>query len=101
MDFLDRQTRYWDGAAGVKRFTHPLERGFFAGRVPKDARILDLGCGYGRIVSDLSAEGYGNVVGIDISGGMIERGRRTCAFSTDPGSPSKRAHSTRSSFSRS
>jgi SAM-dependent methyltransferase len=76
MDFLDRQTRYWDGAAGVKRFTHPLERGFFAGRVPKDARILDLGCGYGRIVSDLSAEGYGNVVGIDISGGMIERGRR-------------------------
>jgi SAM-dependent methyltransferase len=76
MDPLDRQARYWDDAAEGKRFTHPLDRALLAGCVAPEARILDLGCGYGRIVSDLAEAGYRNVVGIDISGRMIERGRR-------------------------
>lgn len=76
MHSLDRQARYWNAVADEKRFTHPLDRGLLAGSVAKDGRILDLGCGYGRIVSGLGEEGYRNVVGIDISSGMIERGRR-------------------------
>ena len=45
------------------------------GLLPPAARILDFGCGYGRTCSELIDAGYRNVIGIDISGGMIQRGR--------------------------
>jgi len=76
MDPLDRQTEYWDRVAEEKEFLHPLDAGVLRSLVPETARLLDFGCGYGRTCADLAALGYENVVGVDVSQGMIARGRR-------------------------
>ena len=39
----------------------------------KDARILEIGCGFGNCLSLLMVNGYGNVVGVDISDEAIEK----------------------------
>jgi SAM-dependent methyltransferase len=39
------------------------------------ARILDLGCGYGRLAAQLADAGFENVVGYDSAPAMIKRGR--------------------------
>jgi len=67
--------RYWDQKAAQLTFTHPLNLGWIAA-LPKRARILDYGCGYGRTLAELSDAGRRNSVGVDSSAGMIERGRR-------------------------
>lgn len=68
--------RYWDEKArAAPTFVHPLEPAWLAG-LPKHARILDYGCGYGRMTAELAAAGWRNVVGVDVSAGMIARGRR-------------------------
>jgi SAM-dependent methyltransferase len=66
---------YWEANADAHSFGHPLELGWLA-RLPKDARILDFGCGYGRAAAELVAAGWRSVVGVDFAAGMIERGRR-------------------------
>lgn len=43
--------------------------------MPCTAKILDYGCGYGRISRLLKDAGYANIIGYDTSFGMIERGR--------------------------
>lgn len=73
---INNQIPYWDSVAWEKTFTHPLNIDVFREYVPSDSRILDYGCGYGRTVNDLLNAGYANVVGIDSSARMIERGRR-------------------------
>jgi SAM-dependent methyltransferase len=70
---------YWDAQAASLTFTHPLNLDWLAG-LPKDARILDYGCGYGRTLSELAAAGWANAVGVDFSAAMIEQGR-----GVDPG----------------
>lgn len=42
--------------------------------IPRECRILDYGCGYGRTSAYLLACGYFNVTGVDISPVMIKRG---------------------------
>ena len=70
------QGRYWDRVANGKTFTHPLNARWLARWAPQSASLLDYGCGYGRILSDLAGLGYANAIGIDRSAPMIERGRR-------------------------
>jgi len=65
---------YWDAQAASLTFTHPLNLGWLA-QLPKAARILDYGCGYGRTIAELAAAGWTNAVGVDSSAAMIERGR--------------------------
>lgn len=47
----------------------------FRALVPIGAKVLDYGCGYGRACAELATSGYRDVVGVDISAGMIARGR--------------------------
>jgi SAM-dependent methyltransferase len=68
------QRTYWDDVANVKTFTHPLPLPWLANLSPS-ARILDFGCGYGRIGLELSALGFADVVGVDFSPEMIARAR--------------------------
>jgi len=56
----------------------------------KNGRILDLGCGAGRIAIGLYKLGYHNVTGIDLSDSMIDKARQIsvemkCPISFDKG----------------
>jgi SAM-dependent methyltransferase len=76
MDGSDSQTEYWNRAASDREFTHPLDFERFKRVVSPEARILDHGCGYGRICHRLRKAGYRNVIGIDTADGMIREGMR-------------------------
>ncbi|MEV5705223.1 class I SAM-dependent methyltransferase [Actinoallomurus sp. NPDC052274] len=76
MEDLGRQIAYWDGAGATKTFTHPVDLGWLAG-VSRDARVLDYGCGYGRVMAELSEHGFTDMSGVDLSPALIARGRRS------------------------
>ena len=59
------------GGVGLWRSEERLFRQLF----PRDARLLDLGCGAGRIALGLWRLGYGNVTGVDFCAPMIEAAR--------------------------
>lgn len=67
---------FWEGTGAKKTFTHPLDHALLEQYVPRDARILDYGCGYGRLTAQLTELGYRGVQGVDPSRALIERGRR-------------------------
>jgi SAM-dependent methyltransferase len=75
MNDLDVQRDYWDSVAFSKTFSHPIPLATFRRLFPPTAKILDYGCGYGRVCSELADAGYRNVVGMDISSEMVRRGR--------------------------
>ncbi|EPY2283561.1 class I SAM-dependent methyltransferase [Clostridium sporogenes] len=70
------QKAYWNDVAHKKEFTTPFHFKEFAKYVRKDARILDVGCGYGRTLEQLYQNGYKNLIGIDFSEKMIQRGKK-------------------------
>ncbi len=74
------QKEYWESVSGTKNFTTSLQKEDFLSLVGKDARILDIGCGYGRTLNELHELGYHDLHGFDISEGMAERGRRLYPF---------------------
>lgn len=67
---------YWDSVSDIKQFTTPFQVEAFQQYVNNDDKILDVGCGYGRTLNELYNMGYRNLIGIDFSKGMIERGIR-------------------------
>ncbi|MFF0387741.1 class I SAM-dependent methyltransferase [Kitasatospora sp. NPDC004615] len=75
MTDLGSQIAYWDGVGATKTFTHPVNLSWLA-EVGPDARVLDYGCGYGRVMAELSQHGFRDVSGVDLSPALIERGRR-------------------------
>lgn len=70
------QKAYWNGVAYKKEFTTPFHFEEFSEHVAKEAKILDIGCGYGRTLEQLHQMGYSNLIGIDFSKNMIERGKK-------------------------
>lgn len=70
------QKTYWNSVADKKEFTTPFHFEAFGKVVKKDGLILDIGCGYGRTLEKLYQCGYHNLIGIDFSEKMIERGRK-------------------------
>lgn len=75
MQTIDCQQTYWNSVAHEKKFSHSIEIKNFFELVPKQSKILDYGCGYGRTCDQLSNKGYYDVVGIDIALEMIKRGK--------------------------
>lgn len=75
-DIIMKQKSYWNDVAHKKEFTTPFHFKEFAKYVRKDARILDVGCGYGRTLEQLYQNGYKNLIGIDFSEKMIQRGKK-------------------------
>lgn len=71
---LGKQTEYWDKVANEKTFSHPIQFDFLDRVIKKDAKILDYGCGYGRVCHKFLNASYTNIIGVDISKKMIERG---------------------------
>jgi len=70
------QRGYWDKVAHEKSFTLPFDHSNFSTYMKKEDAILDIGCGYGRIVHELDQNGYTNLTGIDFSERMIQRGKQ-------------------------
>lgn len=66
----------WDKVANQANFNLEIDRERFLGMVNLHAKVLDFGCGYGRIVKELTECGYTDVTGIDPSSVMVERGHR-------------------------
>jgi ubiquinone/menaquinone biosynthesis C-methylase UbiE len=58
-----------------KTFTTPFMMDVFNKHVSADAHILDFGCGYGRTLAELSEAGFSNLMGIDFSESLVERGK--------------------------
>ena len=69
------QKEYWNEVSATKEFTIPINTELFFKYVTRQDLILDVGCGYGRVLNELYELGYRNLIGIDFSRGMIERGR--------------------------
>jgi len=82
-----------DGAFLLEAYSHPSalrcysravgrvglwksERRFFGRHLRPEGRLLDLGCGAGRTTFGLHAEGYRNILGADLSSGMVRQARR-------------------------
>jgi len=68
------QIKAWDSVAKEVDFNLEIDISEFTHLVPKDATILDYGCGYGRICETLYSIGYIQILGVDSSHGMIRRG---------------------------
>jgi len=66
---------YWDRVAEEKTFTHVLPEEWLVSMRP-DMRILDYGCGYGRMLRVLADRGCRNSIGYDSSRRMIDRATR-------------------------
>ena len=60
------------------RATRPRSSGWSGRRAPAGWLVLDAGCGPGLVAAALLAAGL-RVVGVDLSGEMIERARMRCA----------------------
>lgn len=69
------QKEYWDKVASEKNFTTPFQVDLFQKYVDKNSIILDVGCGYGRVLSDLYGIGYKRIIGVDTSNEMVKRGK--------------------------
>ena len=70
------QKEYWNSVSETKTFTLPFDGECFSEYVKKDSAIVDVGCGYGRVLKILWEEGYENLTGFDFSPMMICRARR-------------------------
>lgn len=71
---INNQKEYWDKVAWSKTFTHPLDEQLLGRFVSKNEKIVDYGCGYGRVVEILTGKGYSDVTGFDTSMELINRG---------------------------
>jgi 2-polyprenyl-3-methyl-5-hydroxy-6-metoxy-1,4-benzoquinol methylase len=56
--------------ADMKRWNHVIR--ILSAHLTKDQRIVDVGCGKGGLLLALQAQGYSNVVGIELSSGCRE-----------------------------
>uniref|UniRef100_Q0HWJ5 Methyltransferase type 11 n=1 Tax=Shewanella sp. (strain MR-7) TaxID=60481 RepID=Q0HWJ5_SHESR len=68
----------WDSVAGLVNFNLQISTNDFVAAVPFESKILDFGCGYGRITKEILELGYSKVVGIDSSEEMVNRGLSEC-----------------------
>ena len=69
------QIEYWNRVAAEKSFSHPLRADWLNNYLNPYARILDVGCGYGRTLKELSHAGFPRCIGLDFSASMLARCR--------------------------
>jgi SAM-dependent methyltransferase len=70
-----QSNNYWEREGATKTFTHPVNLEWLARYLGPECRILDYGCGYGRVMALLFERGYRQLLGVDASGAMIEKAR--------------------------
>lgn len=60
------------------KFTTPFPDEKFLSSLPKNIKILDVGCGYGRTLTYLSNLGFYNLTGFDISSSYVAQAKKNC-----------------------
>lgn len=60
------------------KFTTPLPDENFLSSLSKDIKILDVGCGYGRVLRYLDGLFFKNLTGFDISENYVDEAKRIC-----------------------
>lgn len=73
--FFDFEASYYSNEPFTKNTIEEVEFIIKEFGLPKDSKILDVGCGIGRHSIELAKRGY-KVIGIDISKGMLEEAKR-------------------------
>ncbi len=77
-----RLIQYWDANATSKEFKHPIPQPLIDRYFPSGAKVLDVGCGQGRLAGHLAQMGF-VVFGTDTSTAMLEQARQNvqgCEF---------------------
>jgi len=71
---IKNEKKFWD-SYGIRNkilsMNTPIYSTIIGNKIPKNMRILEIGCGIGRIMSTMS-EIFGEVIGVDVSKKMIE-----------------------------
>lgn len=75
MPDLDNQVDYWNRMGPCKPFGHPVNFERLSQWLTPDSRILDLGCGYGRVLGLLFERSYHNLIGFDPAAAMVALAR--------------------------
>lgn len=68
---------YWNEIGSRKNFEDPLYLEKMAPYISSNSKIVEYGCGYGRILDMLQKQNFTDLQGFDFSKNMIERGRST------------------------
>ena len=72
---LDLQIDYWNRVGPSKPFAHPVNLARLEEYLDPACRVLDFGCGYGRVAGLLWSQGYRNVIGVDPAPAMVAAAR--------------------------
>jgi SAM-dependent methyltransferase len=75
MQDLNHQLDYWNRVGPRKPFAHPVNFERLEQKLTSDSRIVDLGCGYGRVLGQLFDRGHQNLIGFDLAPSMIAMAR--------------------------
>lgn len=67
--------QYWNVLGSKKDFEDPLYLDRLSTFITAESKILEYGCGYGRLMQILNEHGYKNLVGFDFAQNMIKRGK--------------------------
>jgi len=71
----DCQLEYWNAVGPTKTFAHPVNVAQLRQLLTPSSRILDYGCGYGRVLGILHENGFLNLIGVDPAVEMIAMAR--------------------------
>ena len=74
--------KYWDASATSKEFRHPIPEPLIKKYFPTGGKVLDIGCGQGRLAKYLADMGF-SVAGTDTSTAMLEQAKKNvpgCEF---------------------
>ena len=79
-EYFDNIAEFWDSA-----YTHDIFARYTAAhmsQITSGCSVLDIGCGTGQMFPHLLAAGACEIVGVDISGRMVERAKEK--YASDP-----------------
>jgi len=79
MENICVNNKSWDDYPNLLSTT-PFNYDVFMKLCPLESRIIDIGCGYGRICKRLENLGYHNIVGLDTSKVQLDRAQKALNF---------------------
>ncbi|WP_031479906.1 class I SAM-dependent methyltransferase [Maridesulfovibrio frigidus] len=69
----DQYAKYWEEKGSLKNFSTPVQMDELKKHVSAGAKLLDVGCGYGRVMTELLDAGFTDVKGVEPSAALRRR----------------------------